>query len=314
MATNVTVRDLENYPDNFKTVTVDQSTLVPTGARGDEKWVNSFTTTAYSDNTNLTAIQDIYVQEFKAGWYKSSGLVSGPFIIQDGRNWLGVRMDANTTYYIQLDNGTYGGDSLAANIEEKIRAIPTTSGVWQTGDDALAYKNSIVDYVNGKFIIVSGNVSEFYTGVNRSSVEITASGTDALFNYLSFKLGMSSEELASNLSTQTTLATTYTADTDTLVLTSDIGFVVGDSGYITDGLNENYFTVISGSGVTWTVPTFGTNGFTGIDNTYTASSGIKVMRLRFQDPDQEPNYYHSTVDSIVRWGIMSLVNQIDFSS
>jgi hypothetical protein len=313
MATNVTVRDLENYPDNFKTVTVDQSTLVPVGARGDEKWVNSFTTTAYSDNTALTAIQDIYVQEFKAGWYKSSGLVSGPFIIQSGRQWLGVQIDANSTYYIQLDAGTYGGDTLASTMEEKIRAIPTISGTWQTGDDTLAYKNAIVDYVNGKFVIVSGNVGESYTGTNKTSVTVTASGADTLFSYLSFKLGASSESLASNLPTQTLLGTTFTASGSTLVLVSDIGFAAGDSGYITDGVNTDYFTVISGSSLTWTVPTVGSNGFAGITHTYTAGE-TKVMRLRLQDPDQEPTYYHNTVDSIVRWGIASLVNQIDFSS
>jgi hypothetical protein len=313
MATNVTVRDLENYPDNFKSVTVDQSTLVPTGARGDEKWVSSFTTTAYSNNTNLTAIQDIYVQEFKAGWYKSSGLVSGPFIIQSGRQWLGVQIDANSNYYIQLDAGTYGGDSLASHIEDKIRAIPTASGTWIVGEDDIAYKNTIVDYVNGKFIIVSGNVGEFYTGVNRTSVAVTASGSDTLFGYLSFKLGTSSESVASNAPTQTMLSVNYTAGGATLVLASDIGFAAKDSGYITDGTNSDYFTVISGSGVTWTVPTTGTNGFNGIANSYTAGEA-KVMRLRLQDPDQEPVYYHNTVDSIVRWGIASLVNQIDFSS
>jgi hypothetical protein len=67
MAVNVTVYDLENYPDNSKTVTVDQKTVVPLGYDGDEQWVLSFTTTAYSDNTARTAIQDIYVTEMKAG-------------------------------------------------------------------------------------------------------------------------------------------------------------------------------------------------------------------------------------------------------
>jgi hypothetical protein len=313
MATNVTVRDLDNYPDNFKTITVDQATLVPTGARGDEKWVNSFTTTAYSNNTSLTAIQDIYVQEFKAGWYKSSGLVSGPFIIQSGRQWMGVQMDANSAYYIQLDAATYGGDSLASSIEEKIRAVPTTSGIWIAGDDALAYKNAIVDYVNGKFIIVSGNVGEFYTGVNRTSVTITASGADTLFAYLGFGLGISSEYLASSLPTQTLLGTSYSPGGATLVLSSDIGFVAKDSGYITDGTTTDYFTVISGSGVTWYVPNVGTNGFNGIANSYTAGTA-KVVRMRVQDSDQEPVCYHNTIDSIVRWGIASLVNQVDFSS
>ena len=63
MARNVTVYDLDNYPDNSKTVTCDQQSIVPIGYGGDEQWVLSFVTSAYSDNTNNTAIQDIYVRE-----------------------------------------------------------------------------------------------------------------------------------------------------------------------------------------------------------------------------------------------------------
>ena len=86
MAVNVTVYDLDNYPDNSKTVTVNHSTLVPIGYEGDEQCVLSFTTTAYSDNTNTTSIQDIYVRETRAGWCKSSGLVGtgGKFTIVSG--------------------------------------------------------------------------------------------------------------------------------------------------------------------------------------------------------------------------------------
>ena len=62
MATSVTVYDLENYPDNSKSMTLDHKAVVPVGEEGDEKWVLSFTTTAYSDNDDRTAISDLYIQ------------------------------------------------------------------------------------------------------------------------------------------------------------------------------------------------------------------------------------------------------------
>jgi len=115
MAVNVTVYDLDNYPDNGQTVTVDHATLVPMSYDGDEQWVISFSTAAYSDNANLTTIQDIYVREVRAGWAKSSGLVGtgGKFTITPSTgDSMNVKMDDSSQYYtITISSGTnLGGD------------------------------------------------------------------------------------------------------------------------------------------------------------------------------------------------------------
>lgn len=314
MATNVTVRDLDTYPDNNKTVTVDQTTVVPSDAEGDEKWVLSFTTTAYSNNTNRTAIQDIYVQEFKAGWAKSSGFASSPFTIQSGRRWLGIKIDGSSQYYIQLTDGTYGGDSLAEHIETKIRSLPTATGTWSSSDDSLAYKNAMVDYTDGKFYIISGNLGEHYTGSNRTSVAVSASGSDTLYSYLGFNLGFSTGSISNTAINEALVNQDYTAGARFLYTGLSSGDVsANDSLMITDGSNTDYFTVLAVSGSKLTVPTSGINGFDGISNSYTASEA-KVQILRSQDPDRAPKTYHNTIDSIFRWGIMSIANSIDFSS
>lgn len=316
MATNVTVYDLDNYPDNAKTVTTDQTTVVPTGAYGDEKWVLSFTTSAYSDNTNLTAIQDIYVQDLKAGWIKSSGLVSGPYVVAVSSNSLGVKIDNSSQYYyIDVAIGSYGGDSLASELQGKIRDIPTTSGIgWSSSDDSLAYKNAIVEYNDGKFRVVSGSVGSFYTGSSRSSVQVSASGTDTLHDDLGFNLGVDSETLASATANETTVSTTYVGGTTPISISADIGTTVGDAVMITNGTTTEYFTVLSGTATSLEVAIIDPHTFDAIAGTYSGSGVSKVQLLRVQDPEQEPNSYYTTVDGAVRWGLLSVINQIDFSS
>lgn len=316
MATNVTVYDLDNYPDNAKTVTTDQTTVVPTGAYGDEKWVLSFTTSAYSDNTNLTAIQDIYVQDLKAGWIKSSGLVSGPYVVAVSSNSLGVKIDNSSQYYyIGVTIGSYGGDSLASELQGKIRNIPTTSGIgWSSSDDSLAYKNAIVEYNDGKFRVVSGSVGSFYTGSSRSSVQVSASGTDTLHDDLGFNLGVDSETLASAAANETTVVSTYTGGTSPISISADIGATTGDAMMITNGTTTEYFTVLSGTATSLEVAIIDPHTFDAIAGTYSGSGVSKVQLLRVQDPEQEPNSYYTTVDGAVRWGLLSVINQIDFSS
>jgi hypothetical protein len=313
MATNVSVYDLENYPDNAKTVTTDQATVVPTGALGDEKWVLTFTTSAYSDNTNLTAIQDIYVQEIKTGWAKSSGFASSPYALSASSRTLGVKIDNSSQYYIGVDVDSYGGDSLASEMQTAIRAIPS-SNLWSSSDDQLSYKNAIVEYTDGKFYIISGNVGAFYTGTNRTSVIVSASGVDTLYADIGFEIGYDSQTIAATAIKEALVSTSYTADSSPLSIDTGTGVTVGDCLMITDGTNTDYFTALSGtSGGTVVISTTATNNFAGIMNSYVVNDS-KVQILRGQDPDQEPVAYHSTADSITRWGIMSVTNQIDFSS
>ena len=314
MATNVTVYDLENYPDNAKTVTADQTTVVPTGAQGDEKWVLSFVTSAYSDISNTTAIQDIYIQEANAGWAKSSGLVSSPFTIGASNKTLGLNIDNSSGYYyVQIAEASYGGDSMASELQTQIRAIPA-SGLWSSSDDDLAYKNAIVNYNDGKFYIVSGNVGEFYTGTSRTSVVLTSSGSDTLYDDMGFNLGFDSETIAGVSINEALVSSNYSADSSPLSIDTGTGVTVGDCLMITDGTTTDYFTALSGtSGGTVVVSTTATNSFAGIMNSYTTGEA-KVQILREQDPDQTPVSYYSSVDDITRWGIMSIVNQIDFSA
>jgi hypothetical protein len=311
MATNITVKDLDNYPDISKTITVDQKTLVPTGAQGDEKWVLSFVTSAYSDNANNTAIQDIYVQEFSTGWIKSSGLVGlGSTTISGGFNSFEIKIDKCSKWYdVTLSNGLYGTDSLADHIQSVIRGIPTASGSgWSSSDDPLAFKNAMVEYTNQKFYIISGNVSEFYTGDNRSSVDVRINGVDGLYKYLGFDLGVGSEDIATTTIKEKLVITNCGPTSTNIVLNQMIGLDAGDPIAITDNTNTNYVIAQVGTTTSNIVIVSGS-----LTNSYTATNA-KVQKLRLQDPDQEPVNYHSTADSIMRWGIMSTLNQIDFSS
>ena len=310
MAVNVTVYDLDNYPDNNKTVTVDQSTVVPVGYSGDEQWVNSFTTNAYSDNINTTAIQDIYVREMKSGWAKSSGLVdlSTGITISPTSKTLGVDIDnsSGAWYYIELTENFYGPDSLATHIENLIRATPD-SYLWNSNDDALAYKNAQVEYFNGRLRIVSGSVAEEYTGTNQTSVEVTSSGSDTLYKDLGFDLGVDSSTVATNV-VRESLVTSTVGSSSTAIPVNTVTVTSGDPIGITDGTNIDYVIAQGGTTTTNIVITSGS-----LTNTYT-SDVSKVQILTMQDVDQEPTQYHTTIDSIVRWGIMSITNQIDFSS
>lgn len=325
MAVNVTVYDLDNYPDNSKTVTTDQKALVPVGYEGDDQWVMSFTTTAYSDNTARTAIQDMYVREMKAGWLKSSGFTGtgGKFTLVSGTsNQLMVKMDASAGevggdgyYAIELTAGVnLSGDAIAADMETQIRALPD-GNAWVAADAgyALSYRNVMVDFVDGRFKIVSGNVGKYYTGTQRSSVAVAKYPADACYEGLGFDLVINSRTIAGTSAKEALLASSYIADSASMIIGTGTSVVAGDCMLITDGVTIDYFQVITVSGTTLTVPTLGANSFTGVANSYDADVS-KVQVLREQDPEQVPAAYHDTVDSITRWGIMSMTNQIDFSS
>jgi len=309
MARNVTVYDLDNYPDNSKTITCDQQSIVPIGYAGDEQWVLSFVTSAYSDNTSRTAIQDIYVREMKTGWYKSSGLVSlSSVTVSSGSKVLGLNIDnSSKTYYIQMTEDTYGPDALAEHMENLIRAIPD-AGNWASADDQLSYKNAQVEYVNGRLKIISGTVNEYYTGTTRTSVQVTYSGSDIFYYDAGFDLGIGSYDVAGTTVRESLVTVGCDSDSTSITISTMVGLVAGDPIVITNGTNTEYFIAEAGTTTASIVITSGT-----LSNSYTANRA-KVQKLRIQDPNQSPVMYHNTVDSIMRWGIFSMVNQIDFSS
>lgn len=321
MATTITVYDLDNYPDNSKTLTIDQKSVLPIGAEGDEKWVLSFVTTAYSDIDDSTAIQDIYVQEIKTGWLKSSGFVGtgGKFTIGSNSKELKIKIDASAGaalgggyYTITLDEGVnLTARAIAEDMEVKIRALTLVAA--DVGY-SLAYMNASVEYEGGRFWIISGSVSPYYTGTTRSSVKVVQAGGDICYQTLGFNLSVDSETIASTDIKEAMLASNYTTNTTPLSINTGTGVVAGDCLMITDGTNTDYFTAISGTTETSIVVcVHDPNNYVGIAHSYT-TSGTKIQRLREQDPNQAPIAYYDTVDDVTRWGIKSIVNQIDFSA
>jgi hypothetical protein len=319
MAITVNLYDLENYPDNAKTGTVDVVQMVPTGYRGDEQYALKFSTNAYSDFTNKTAITDIYIQEMVCGWAKSSGFAGsgGKFTITSSNNELRVNIDGCTGgsysgyYVITLDEGVnIPGETVAADIEAKLRAVSLDSG---DSAKALGYKNCICTYRNARFMIKSGSVSSTYTGSNKSSVKIyTTSFANSATATLGFDMGTDSETIASTAIKEVITTANYTVGGTTLSVSTGLGVTTGDALYITDGVNSDYFVAVSGTlEAAIHVPNIPEHNFNAILNNYTA--GAKVQLLKPDDPEVEPISALNTVDDVCRWGVMSLINQIDFS-
>ena len=325
MAINVTTQDLDNYPGITKTVTLDQASIIPAGEEGDEKYVLKFSTTAYSDNTINTSIQTLYITEFKNGWCKSSGFAgsAGKFDLDSTHNQLKVKLDATVSgtdgngYYTitldyNIDETPISGEAVAADMEEKIRAISLETA--DTGF-ALSYLNASVWFQDNKFYITSGSVGDFYTGTNRSSVRVDSAASNDCSAELGFNLEMNSETMASVSVREGLLGANYTANTTPLTIGAGTGVTAGDCMVITDGTNTNYFTALSGTTSTSVVvPTSSNNGYIGIANDYTTASGAVLQKLRRQDPDGEPTMWFNEVDSITRFGLKSIINQIDYSS
>lgn len=320
MAVNVNVYDLVNYPDNSKTVTIDIKQVTPVGYEGDEQWVVTATTTAYSDIDARTAISDIYILEMKGGWAKSSGLKTSPFTISTA-NKFRLRLDADIASgtdpqvqsgYWELtltSSGIVSGDDIASDMETQIRALADNSDMDATY--ALSYMNASVEFANDKFKIISGSISETYTGSNRSAVHVyDSSFSNSIHQTLGFDLPVSTYDVATSLTDivkETTLATTYTA----LDATMDTNFpgsttVSGYCFYITNGSLGEYFYCDGGTPSAMSI-------YPPLANTYNDAAS-KVQRIAWQDPDVAPVNYYQDIDAGVRWSIKTLANQIDYSS
>jgi hypothetical protein len=317
MAINVDVQDLENFPGNVKRVTIDQVSVIPQGSEGDEKYLFKFSTTAYSDITARTAIQDYYVTDLKTGWARSSGFAgnSGQFSLTAAANRIMVMIDStvsgtsNGYYEITLDYNAdttpMSGVSIAEDIETKIRAISLDTA---DAGFALAYKNASVEYKDGKFWIVSGSVSKFYTGNNRSFVDVISGSTHDALAVLGFDLGINSATLATASINEALVTSGYTTGNSGITIDQNIGASEGDCLLITDREHSNYFqldsTPIGGVALTFSS--------TAITNNYIASEA-KVQLLREQDPEAGPSAWFEDIDKITRHGIKTMINSIDFS-
>ena len=317
MAINATVYDLEGYSENSKTITLDLLKIVPVGAQGDEKFVLTCKTTAYSDYTNKTKIDDIFVQEFLCGWSKSSGFKGAVFTIVAATNdKLRVKIDnasngTNSGYYeIVLEEGVnLTGDAVAADIQTKLRALTLDAG-----DSAkqLGYINCRCSFTNSRFVIKSGTISKLLSGTSAASVEVfNTDFVGSANSTLGFDLLIESKSLAGTDIREVVVSSTYSLGTSPLEVVAGLDFSPGDSMYITDGTNANYFTAISGTETSIEVAVSGIHGFDGI--TYTYEAGSKVQKLKYNDPEYSPASCLLSVDDALTWGILSLANQIDYS-
>jgi len=191
---------------------------------------------------------------------------------------------------------------LAANLDEVDEGLQ------------LSYLNASVEYKNSQFFITSGSVGEYFNGTKRTSVLVTAVDNDDAAAKLGFDLAITSRDIDSISVKESKIAFDYIKDTKTLTINLGTGVQEGDCLMITDGEHTDYFTAITGTvDPLISLAIFAENGYTGIKEDYSASTS-KVQILREQDPEVVPNFYHTTIDSICRHGIKSLVNQIDYSS
>ncbi len=325
MAINLDVQDLDNYPGTVKRVTLDMESIVPTGTNGDEKNMLTSTTSAYSDIENRTSIQGLYVMGGKVGWSKSSGFKgsAGKFQLTAGANKLGINMDstvsgtytheAKSYYEIALDYDATprSGSDIAVDMQSKIRNIMCTTG--DTGYQ-LAYKNSDVEYLDGKFYISSGTIANSYTGSLKTSVHVAPAASEDCSVVLGFDQQTTSENLSGITSTEAPLTSDYVGGTTPISIGLNTGIQAGDSFYITDdGITGEYCPVLAVSGGDITVPINATNSFDGISNSYTTGDGAYIQILRPQDPEGEPGSFCKDIDELTRFMAKSMINQIDFS-
>lgn len=322
MALTVDTQDLDNYPGIVKQITIDNEKIIPLGYDGDEKFSISYTTSAYSDNDNLTTIQDVYTTDLKVGWFKSSGFAgsSGKFALSSTVNSFKLKLDSTVSgtdgsgyYTIVLDynanNIPVRGELIADDMESKIRNLSLVTG---DAGYALAYANATVVYVDNKFWVFSGTMGKEYTGEFKTSVDIQPGATNDCTTILGFNLGWASESLAVLTPLESPVTQSYTVGDTTLYIQPGTAFAAGECMLITDNTNKDYFVVVSGTNDTMvTVTASGAVG--SITHNYTANAS-KIQVLREQDPEGEPKMYYDSIDKINRHGVEQVMAQIDYSS
>ena len=203
------------------------------------------------------------------------------------------------------------------NVTNAIRAMNgSVSSTYQLG-----YMNMSVEYTDGRFQFVSGSVSEYYSGANKSSVNINTGTLDLkdgenANHILGLDFPMTSESLASFEAKEARVNGSYTAGNTTLNVKEytwvDIATISGSVFAITsDNSSWEYFLCTGGTVSAMTIA--GMHGSGGLINSYSDDDKL-LMFDGPQDPQAVPTPWHSEIDSIVRWGVKSISNQIDFSS
>lgn len=320
MAIQIDTQDLENYPGNVKRVSIDQTSVVPQGFDGDEQFMLNISTSAYSDNISRTNIQSLYVTNFKAGWCKSSGFCGSKFALDSTHNSIEIKIDSTTSgisdgyYRITLDHNNgipIDADIVAADMETKIKNLADSLGTADIGYK-LAYLNSVVEFVGSRFWIVSGSLSGYYSGANKSAVHVRASSVNDCSEILGFNLPTDSE-INSGLTVKealvlTTFSGSTAVGTGQITINQSVGAAIDDCMAITNNTYTDYFQITNIVGDT----TIYFNSDT-VNHDYIASNA-KVQLLRVQDPVPSTTLWFDNVDKVIRHGIKTMINQIDYSS
>ena len=282
---------------------------------GDEIWVSSATTAAVASGSS--AIENIFKNEMKRGWIKSSGLVSGNIDVPAAYG-LRIAIDEAIGDGINLTltegNNTLPSD-IAQDIEDKLRTAAAVGGSGAKAGN-LSYLNAQVRFINLKFEIESGTVTETFTGAGKSSVAVGAptGGDTDVRALLGFDITQSSETLASRSITETSLASTYSSG-DILEVSSTAGFSAGNTLKISDGTNSQN-VIASGAGVadglTAAQIKFVTQSgnSVGLQQSYAAGSAVLLLH---EIDVADPVSAITTMDQLYRFAIDSMTNQIDFS-
>lgn len=317
MTINLDVQDIENYPGIIKRVTLDTETVVPTGVEGDEKYMLSASTTAYSDNTERTVIQDLYIAGGKIGWVKSSGFkgVNGKFALDATNHVLAIKMDnasvdsgSGAGYYtVDLDHlsgAEIKGEDIAIDLQLKLRAK-----IMEDADAGfeLAYKNCSVKFTDNKFHISSGIISSYLTGPSRSSVVVGTAAANDCSSLLGFDYQVNTVDLDLVTIIESPLLADYNLTDPTVTITLTTGVNTGDAIRIMDTNNSDNFIVSLATANVLTVDT------SAITHNYTTTSGAYVQVLTKADPDNSPNNYYKDTDELLRYMAKIMINQIDFA-
>lgn len=302
MAINETTQDAINNPGNTKTVTLDIIKNVFADSEGDEAYALVLTTTATS-KINSGAIANTYLRDFKVG-YSKSRKVTGPFIIDGTNNQLQVSIDGSAFASVTLTSGTgLTPENVVADLQSQISSL---AAVGEAQEGNLAFLNVDVEFIEGRFQILSGSVSDTYTGSAKSSVAVISGANDASV-LLGFNIPIESEALASKTPAESVTISGYTAGGTTLALETVTGLNAGEAFTITDGTNREYFiatTVTSGAAEL-------TIDAAALSNNY--SAGSVVQRIFERDPDLTIASTIRTVDDIMKFSLKNVVNQIDFT-
>jgi hypothetical protein len=192
-------------------------------------------------------------------------------------------------------------------MENKIRALSSSLNVGDVGF-TMAYENCSVQFENNRFKVVSGSVSNYYNGADRSSVAVTSGTSNDCSVMLGFDLNVNSEQIVGVDMREALITTDAPTGSGTFFIQTGASLVAGDPIAITDGVNPTEYSLVQsviGDSQITVSPTF--------TNSYVAYKA-KIQRLRMQDPENQPLSPFDSIDDIARHAIKHITSQIDYSA